>query len=701
MKYWFYSEGNILGPYAPSELLYMPAFSQGSLVCPETSTGDSPGDWQAAERVAEISEALSVGVGGLISARSGGLGGMYELETGFSSDPSASFYGAQNDPPYGYENLLNTIDNILGVCKESEFPAETKAAPDYGMLDSFDIRLSKIQEELEAARWEKNLLLEKIRAKEAEEFKNRERISELEEKLKGSGGREILPEQARPAVPEEQKGEGTLASRKFKSLGRSPAASFPDGGSASINNGSVEPRPLETSGEIIGAKDERPVLLPVEPAPGAPSKPALESDRTFGLVPPPESPVKAGQADGGAAYDFSVPAKQLSESDQAPIQRPPFPASPAPHPSVPRVPSAAPQPQNAWQSVEAQASQRPASQSPSQSRPVAALNTEPVSYSPFPARDEAAPKEKTERTLLTPQKRKEEAKKNTLSENKGRGKVAFLATLVVFAAIAAGGLGYFFLGTGVSVSEFSMMNFNGGGKSRKASFSTQLGPQTGKAAPALSAAGEEDAFQGEKGPAAPGGSGAQNEALPAAAAPAKPAVEIVSNENTRKALEIVKSYKLSGGRGSVAGWFANSFLSNSAGGSNEEWSATILHGDIFVVQYRLLRPKQDPLVYQFEVDVPKNLIVRGINNNAIDLLDFSSKVTAKAAPAPKAVKTVSKAGKAGSKAGKPRGIAILPLPDGPAAGPAQEEPTGFEAVTPEANEKVKYIMAQESDEELF
>ncbi|PIU20448.1 MAG: hypothetical protein COT18_02210, partial [Elusimicrobia bacterium CG08_land_8_20_14_0_20_59_10] len=51
--------------------------------------------------------------------------------------------------------------------------------------EKFDIRLSRIQEELEAARWEKNLLLEKMRMKELEERKNRERINELEARLKG------------------------------------------------------------------------------------------------------------------------------------------------------------------------------------------------------------------------------------------------------------------------------------------------------------------------------------------------------------------------------------------------------------------------------------------------------------------------------------------------------------------------------------
>ncbi len=170
----------------------------------------------------------------------------------------------------------------------------------------------------------------------------------------------------------------------------------------------------------------------------------------------------------------------------------------------------------------------------------------------------------------------------------------------------------------------------------------------------------------------------------------------------------MKGHRLPGGRGTIAAWFSNSFLSTSAGGMNEEWSATVLHGDVFVVQYRLLRPKQDPLVYQFEVDVAKGLIVRGINNSAIEVLEFPSgdKTAAAAKPAPKAPakKTARPASKPapGARSSAAGGqIPILPLPDD--AGPSvsgDSAPTGFENVDVN-DEKVRYIVAQESDEELF
>jgi len=89
------------------------------------------------------------------------------------------------------------------------------------------------------------------------------------------------------------------------------------------------------------------------------------------------------------------------------------------------------------------------------------------------------------------------------------------------------------------------------------------------------------------------------------------------NENVRKSIDIVKNFDLGNGRGNIEKWFSNSFSNKSV---KEEWNATYLNGSLFVVQYRALRYRQEPIVYLFEVDVDKEMIVRGINNNAIDLL---------------------------------------------------------------------------------
>ena len=760
MKYWFYSEGNILGPYAPSELLSLPAFGQGSLVCPETATGDNPGDWRAAEAVAEIASALSVGVGGVISSQAGGISGLYELETGLSSTIGAAYSETGNDQPYGYENLLNTIDNILGA-KDSAAPSAANPAPDYELMDRFDIRLSRIQEELEAARWEKNLLLEKIRAKEAEERKNRERIAELEGKLKGAldqtdsqekGLSQVRYSAGLSAKTETLKQTDEL--RKEDSIDRSSAPSSPAGQSVgesrilkSIQSGQAVPleptfavggtlpRPYALQGDNSENKKEEEdnsaissrklrslgrSSAPVIPFSGEEHKGGAPGSESFSIpayAAPKETLPPLPQQASGIIYDFTITTGQPAENEKVQFKVEPK-QEPAPqfHQPAPQV-----QPQNVWQpqppSAQPQYSWQSASQvqpQPSPVQPVQSQNSQQTEVFPVPARDaeaaalkpepglpglkgattskESAIPDKTGSLTVSSQKQKEAANKNVQPVRKGHGKVAFLSTMIVLSGIAVGGLCYFFLGGGVSFSEFSMLNLGGSGKSKKASFSTQIEPKADKAQTETAAAedtlapGQDQRNQGE----------AQEASAAAPSAPVKPAFESGSNENTRKAIETVKSYKLSGGRGTVASWFANSFLSNPASGSNEEWSATVLHGDIFVVQYRLLRPKQDPLIYQFEVDVAKGLIVRGINNNAIELLDFSSKVTAKAEPAAK-----PRARKAAPRAGKSRGIPILPLPDEPAAKPSQEYPTGFETTAPEGNEKVKYIMAQESDEELF
>jgi len=94
------------------------------------------------------------------------------------------------------------------------------------------------------------------------------------------------------------------------------------------------------------------------------------------------------------------------------------------------------------------------------------------------------------------------------------------------------------------------------------------------------------------------------------------------------------------------------------------------------------------------------------------VLDFPSgeKTTASAAPAPKpaAKPAAKKASKPAARpASRPRSsatrgeIPILPLPDDDApAAAGDSDPTGFENVDVN-DEKVRYIVAQESDEELF
>ncbi len=764
MKYWFYSEGNILGPYAPAELLSMPAFGQGSLVCPENSGGDNPGDWRPAEDVSEIAEALSVGVGGILPGQYGAVAGSCE-----PSGPASAYYEAQNGPVDGYGNLLDTIDNILGAYKEAGGPSEVKLPPDFELMHNFDIRLSKIQEELEAARWEKNLLLEKMRSRDSEERKNKELIAELEDKLQEAlrnasrqekktvgmeeletvrGEKNSLLEKIRSRDSEERKDKELIAELEdklqeaLKNSGRQenkistagaaeerPAGSVaelpaavsrpvpepentadksPAPGPAPLKKlrsiGDVRLEEVQPAGVAGGNEGER---LTVKPLWGASQNPAPGGERfsvpAEAAVQTPHLAAKAGGASAGQApgaeYDFGAIARPPQESSvvqpiivppqgpqiegaepvaESPAQNLPLAQQPQPvqpasvSPLSPGQPGQITQTQttNAWFAGQAAAAH---AQPSAETIPVPHL---PVDAAASLKETAVVTGKQTERVPLMFQGRKEEAQKSPKPPVKGRRKTAFVITLIVFASVAVLGLVLFFF-SGGSLSNFSMLNF-GGGKTPDASVSGNSGsqPEDGQAA-----------YPGAEGEQAP------------AVSPVEPAFESASNENTGKAIETVKAYKLSGGRGTVEVWFANSFLSSSGSGSNEEWSATMLHGDIFLVQYRLLRPKLEPLSYEFEVDVAKEIIVRGINNNAMELLESN----AASAPVskPKARKNRRPKPRGATKPKKPEGIPLLPLPEPAARAEQDDVPTGFETASLDGNEKVKYIVAQESDEELF
>ena len=795
MKYWFYSEGNILGPYEPAELLALPAFAEESLVCPESATGDNPGDWRPAAQVPEIASAMSVGAGRTIGA--GVMSGAYEYETGFSASMR---YFEEKEPGrgVGYGDLLDTIDNILGAYKEGqEAPVKEVPETDYDLAEKFDIRLSRIQEELEAARWEKNLLLEKIRLKDMEERKNRERIQDLEARLKGEIGkaetsvRELeqvrhladLKEKAETIrkIEEIRKEELALRQDIVPAPKPAPAAQVPP---AEIQ--AAEPPAAETPAEAAPAAEAPAAAAPAAWEPAAPviERKSLKSMASSGEIrlekavgkekeetsdagltsrklkslgqtqapayvygahydkplpgpepaPPgafkPENLEPLPQQAGGVVYDFTVVTAKTQESSQKfqieprlepspsqqavpsfvapagapqPVKPPTYdlgvqaaqqaPAAapaPAPAPAPAHAPAPAAQPL-AQHTFQFGAQPQAAAAQPAQfnsfqpsAAPAAAPAPAAAAPAPAPAKGPEAPADSPEKTLRVPMaavKGGAQAPKAAEKPRRKGGKLAFITILVVFGSIAAGGLGYFFLGEGVSFSEFSMLSL--GGKKKAPAMSSHLEPRP---AAEPEAKPEPQAAQPEAQPeAAP-------EAQPQAAQPApQPA-----NENIRKALDIVKGYKLSGGRGTIATWFSNSFLSGASGGANEEWTATPLHGDILVVQYRLLRPKQEPLTYQFEVDAAKQDIVRGINNNAIDLLDSGKDKTVSAAPARKPAKAKVR------KPAKPREVPILPLPEEePSAGSSEQEPTGFENAQGEGSEKVKYLKAQESDEELF
>ncbi|OGR76148.1 MAG: hypothetical protein A2X32_02645 [Elusimicrobia bacterium GWC2_64_44] len=788
MKYWFYSEGNILGPYEPAEMLALPAFAEESLVCPESCTGDNPGDWRPASQVAEIGAALSVGSGRMVAA--GPLSASYELETGFSSSVSY-FENREPSPTGGYGELLGAIDNILGAYKETAAPEGKAPETDYDFAEKFDIRLSRIQEELEAARWEKNLLLEKIRMKEQEDKKNRARIEELEARLKGEAGKrgenareieqvrhlsdlkekadtlrqieeikkeelamkeeaardaaaaapapapadapaqqargfkpteltapriEAVEQQAAPDLPieaievkafksikrgaeiklesaigkelkEEAEDDPGLTSRKLKSLGQTQAPAYVYGshydkplpGPEAAPAGAFKPEALDPLPQQAGG-----LVYDFTVVTSRPDVQQFQIEPRQEAAPAEPRPVKPPTYDFGVQQPAPTPAPAPAPAPQQGYQFPPVQhqaPAPAPAPALQpqhtfqfagSQPAPAAQPQHTFQFPGAQPAPAPQAQPVPAPAPAAA----PLEKAAVAAPDSP---DKTLRMPVSAAKAKADAKASPDKPKRKGGRTAFVAVLVIFGSIAAGGLGYFFMGEGGGFPGLSKMIPTGKVPSGMTS-QTEAQP-----------AGEPAPEQAAPEQTAPEQPAPAQQAAPKPAAPGpQPA-----NENIKKALDIVKNYKLSGGRGTIASWFANSFLSGS-GGDNEEWTATPLHGDSLVVQYRLLRPRQEPLIYQFEVDAAKLDIVRGINNNAIELLDLSGKdKTASAAPAKKQAKPKVR------KPARSKELPILPLPDAPAGQAGDQDPTGFENPQAEGSEQVKYLKAQESDEELF
>ena len=257
--------------------------------------------------------------------------------------------------------------------------------------------------------------------------------------------------------------------------------------------------------------------------------------------------------------------------------------------------------------------------------------------------------------------KKEEAKKAVPKKSK----VKFIITLLIFGIIAISGIFYFFSGD-IGVGDMALMSARGGkvaspeGKNMESAHTVQEQPKN-----------------------------VQKEEQPSNINTASKV-----SENVKKSIEIVKNYALSDGRGSISNWFSNNFSSSKQ--VSEEWNSTLLQDNIFVVQYRVIRPKQDPLVYQFEVDVEKGNINRGINNNAIELLESSKKEVVKKQLPPKGKKKQVAMAK---PKGKGKNVPLLPLPEKDDSD-SMNEPTGLENADTITTGKVK-INAPESDEELF
>jgi len=721
MKYWVYSEGNINGPYEIEQLAAFPSFSPSSLVCAEGSTGTNSDDWKIATEIPELAKFLNVGVVSTAPA-----------DREYSGGHSFPYESEKPGQDQSYSALLDTIDNILNAYKTEEAEPE-KAKPqvkndDFEIVDKFDIRIAKIQEDLEAARWEKNVLLERLRIKEDEERKDKQKIDELEKKLtdilrrldnnekviyvekdaeekekkeieekiekikrisaaspqaaeKGeAAGASLKAEERTEAVQEGGKDFSDLEVKKFSSLKKTESAA---------------PERLVDRKEEKKEEDDMGITRRQLKSFGH-EKPKKLFEETEGPAPVKKEEMKPlPMQESGLVYDFTVvtPKIEAKESDKVNFKietraeaqpREVSPFETGSHRSRPSLQ----QPQPAAQQPKPE-SAKPADFSFNASQPSPRKEEQPQpapEAKPQPVRSETAmpgimtteamkttriaePKSSSE-VAQDPQKTirvaagpalKAQDKKDDKNYPKGKSKAKFFITLAAFAVIAVGGIIYFFMGDNVEPADVALMGVRGGKKSVA------------------------DAELGQAGPTGiPGRQGQEVQE-----APPSPAVPSVS-ENVKKSIDTVKNYNLANGKGTISNWFSNSFSNNKQ--VNDEWSSTLLQGNVFVVQYRLIRQKQEPLVYQFEVDVEKGAINRGINNNAIELLESSSKPQGLSPKKSKQIvsRKIPK---------RKKELPLLPLPDEEKS-EGISEPTGFENADSLNTGAVK-ITAPESDEELF
>jgi len=750
MRYWLYSEGNILGPYTVEELASQPTFSPMSLVCPEISNGTNPSDWKTATEIKEISELVKVGV--IADSSYFDSDNYISKQNDFISDVNQEVL----EP--SYSDLLDTIDNILKNYKDKKEEVKFQNQ-EFDAIDKFDIRLAKIQEELEAARWEKNVLLERLRLKEEEEKKDKNRIAELEKKLKDlikkleADEKVIYIEKNK----DEEKKDLFEKIQKIKEINESSIEKEVEEGKDVKNNSEkvVEDLNKKTEEKIIN-KEEKKLLddnIKVKKLESFKKEFDIKSKvkeetkevdenftfgsgklKSFGYEKPKrlfeeekveeknkeelkeESLKPLPSQESGIVYDFTFVTPKIEVGNVEKIKfkiEPkedsfkPKDISPSPIPSIEQtIPSPDLKDIKKPDIILPQMGERIL-----QSSPVEKINdenrkkdgtsilkeqklvAEPNFKMPTPdistnkselktsiiqvkekqieTKNESDKKEvplneEKDKTLRVPLPAvKSEKKEEVERKIPKKSKLKFILTLLVFGIIAVFGIFYFFSGN-TGVQDIALVN---------ARVNNKQIPEN-KISEGVNIPNKEEKEV----------KNVQNEQQPSTNTTSK------ISENVKKSIEIVKNYNLSDGRGTISNWFSNNFSSSKQ--VNDEWSSTLLQDNIYVVQYRVIRPKQEPLVYQFEVDVEKGNINRGINNNAIELLESNKKEVVKKQTPPKTTKKQVAMAKS-----KKKEVSLLPLPE-KEDNENMNEPTGFENADTITTGKVK-INAPETDEELF
>ena len=87
-----------------------------------------------------------------------------------------------------------------------------------------------------------------------------------------------------------------------------------------------------------------------------------------------------------------------------------------------------------------------------------------------------------------------------------------------------------------------------------------------------------------------------------------------------KALALVQNYPLSNSRGTIASYFDRLYRTQLAQGYSGAWSAEPLHKNTYIVKYRLTKTRTEPIVYVFQADVARGKLTGALNNVTLDLV---------------------------------------------------------------------------------
>ena len=87
-----------------------------------------------------------------------------------------------------------------------------------------------------------------------------------------------------------------------------------------------------------------------------------------------------------------------------------------------------------------------------------------------------------------------------------------------------------------------------------------------------------------------------------------------------RAKEIVQNYVLDEKRGTVESYLMRRYAQQLAAGYSAHWLAEPLHRNVYVVEYRLSKTRQEPIVYIFQADIEKKKLTGALNNITLDLV---------------------------------------------------------------------------------